>query len=199
MDTGVILEYNGMTLYADDIAVVCDDYINSLPDQSMIYKSTVFSGMLDSIYKRCIKNIIPEKYNLDFTLLDNIFNNIYIPLCYRYNKVPTIIQFCILVNIDNGHISDLKNGVYRSNGSKANTANSQTVKKWFSVCESALLDKAISESSIGSIFALKANFGYRDNQTITLETPSQIPHETAEQIAAKHANAMLPEKPVFDD
>ena len=45
------------------------------------------------------------------------------------------------------------------------------------------------------IFALKANFGYRDNQTITLESPSMIPHETAEQIAAKHASAMLPEKP----
>lgn len=198
MDTGIILEYNGITLYADDITVICDDYINSLPEQSMIYKSTVFSGMLDSIYKRCIKNVIPEKYNLDFTLLDNIFNNIYIPLCYRYNKVPTIIQFCVLVNIDNGNISDLKNGVYR-NGYKANTATTQTVKKWYSVCESALLDKAISESSIGSIFALKANFGYRDNQTITLETQSQIPHETAEQIAAKHASAILPEKPILDE
>lgn len=198
MDNSIVA-CNGVEIYQTEIDILCEEYINSLPDSNLIYKSSVFSGLLDYIYKHCLKDRIRDQLKLDFELLDNIFNCIYIPICYKFDKVPTIIQFCVLVNIDNGHISDIKNGIYRTNGTKANTNHVQTVKKWYNTCESALLGKAINESSIGSIFALKSNFGYRDNQTITVESGSVLPHESAEQIAARHAAAMLPEKPVIDD
>lgn len=194
MDNSIVA-CNGVEIYQTEIDILCEEYINSLPDSNLIYKSSVFSGLLDYIYKHCLKDRIRDQLKLDFELLDNIFNCIYIPICYKFDKVPTIIQFCVLVNIDNGHISDIKNGIYRTNGTKANTNHVQTVKKWYNTCESALLGKAINESSIGSIFALKSNFGYRDNQTITVESGSVLPHESAEQIAARHAAAMLPEKP----
>lgn len=194
MDNSIVA-CNGVEIYQTEIDILCEEYINSLPDSNLIYKSSVFSGLLDYIYKHCLKDRIRDQLKLDFELLDNIFNCIYIPICYKFDKVPTIIQFCVLVNIDNGHISDIKNGIYRTNGTKANTIHVQTVKKWYNTCESALLGKAINESSIGSIFALKSNFGYRDNQTITVESGSALPHESAEQIAARHAAAMLPEKP----
>ena len=193
--SAAILSYNGIEIFENDISILCDEYINSLPDSNMIYKSAVFSGMLDYIYKHCIKNIIPEQNKLNFELLDNIFNSVYIPLCYRFDKVPTIIQFCVLVNIDNGNISDVKNGIYRSNGAKVNTNSTQTVKKWYNTCESALLGKAINESSIGSIFALKSSFGYHENQTVTIESRQLAPHETPEQIAAKYSDIERPEKP----
>lgn len=192
---GTLITVNGIELYQSDIDVLCDEYINSLPDSSMIYKSSVFSGLLDYIYKHCLKNILPSDFRLDFQVLDKVFYSVYIPLCYRFDKVPTIVQFSVLVNIDNAHITDLRNGVYRANGSRVSPEKSQTVKKWYDVCESALLGKAINESSIGSIFALKSSFGYRDNQTITIEQGQQIPHETAEQIAAKYADIERPELP----
>lgn len=203
MDNSIIA-YNGTEIYQSDIDQLCDEYINSLPVPEMVYKTAVFNGLLDYIYKHLLKNIIKSDNGIrnngyDFKLLDDIFYGLYLPLTYKFNKTATVLQFCVLCRMDNRNISDVKNGLYRSNGTKPNPVNTQTVQKWYSVCESALYDRAIEDNSIGAIFGLKANYGYRDNQTITLETQSQIPHETAEQIAAKHANAMLPEKPIFDD
>ena len=70
--------------------------------------------------------------------------------------------FC---NIDNNALSQLKRGTY-DDGSKVKHDTCLTVRKWYSTCESMLLSKAQNESSIGSIFALKANYGYRDNDTV---------------------------------
>lgn len=203
MDNSIIA-YNGTEIYQSDIDQLCDEYIDTLPVPDMIYKTAVFNGLLDYIYKRLLKNIIKTdngKTNsgYDFKLLDDIFYGIYLPLTYKYNKTATVLQFCCLCHIANSNLTDIRKGVYRNRGTAVNTASTQTVQKWFEVCESALYNRAIEDNSIGAIFGLKANYGYRDSQVITVETPSQIPHETAEQIAAKYANAMLPEKPVIDD
>ena len=199
MDNSIIA-YNGIEIYQSDIDVLCDEYINSLPVPEMVYKTAVFNGLLDYIYKHLLKNIIKSdngktNNSYDYELLDKIFFELYLPVVYKYNKTPTVLQFCCLCHIANSNLSDIRKGVYRSNGSKANTQNTQTVQKWFDICESALYNRAIEDNSIGAIFGLKAAYNWRDTQTITLETPSTIPHETAEQIAAKHANAILPEKP----
>lgn len=202
-DGNVLLTYNGLEVYENDILYVCDEYINRLPDSSMIYKSTVFAGMLKYIYRQCIRDIIETDRNNNtlkrnennYKLLDDIFNNIYIYLCSLYNIVPSIIQFCVLVDIDNTTVSDLRKGKYRTNGMEANPANSQTVQKWYAVCESMLLSKATNESSIGSIFALKANYGYRDNVTQLEITNQQEQRQSAAEIMEKYRNAELPEMP----
>lgn len=196
----VLVSYNGIEVYPDDIAILCDEYINNLPNPEIIYKSAGFCGLLEYIYSRKLKHVVINKpgKGYDFTVLDNIFYNIYLPLCYRYNITPTVIQFTALARIDNTHLGDIKNGVYSSNGSRVNPAHMRTVKNWFNACESALLGRAVNDNGIGAIFALKANYGYRET------APSQEPqaieaHESAEQIAARHSAARLPEKPILED
>ena len=195
----VMLSHNGTEIYKTDIDILCDEYINSLSNPDMIYKSAVFNGLLDYIYKHSLKVILGNKVKNDYQLLNNIFYNIYLPICYKYNKTPTILQFSVLCDIDNTNLSDIKNGVYRMDGSKVNPATTQTVRKWYQSCESALLGKAVEESSIGSMFALKACFAYRDNVIVT-ESPQLLTVDSPETIAERHKqNALtMPEKPMLD-
>lgn len=186
----IIISEHGIEIYRNEIAVICDEYIQSLPQPENITKSVVFSGMLFELSNRIIKPFLSavktqkgiSQYYNDYDSLNSVFYNIYIPLCTQYGIIPSVLQFSVLCDIDNAILGDIKNGVYRANGSKVNPANSQTVKKWFSTCESFLLTKATNESSIGSIFALKANYNYNDNlQKIEIvnsansaDTPAQI-------------------------
>ena len=86
-----------------------------------------------------------------------------------------------------------------SDGSRVNKNTTHIVQKWSRTCEAALENKAIEESSIGSIFVLKSRFQWRDNTTLTLETGQQTPHESAAEIAQRHSAARLPEAPQLDD
>lgn len=201
MDECILAENNGIQVYDSDIQLYCDEYINSLPDESMVYKPAVFSGLLLYIYNHCIKQLcIKDKSNrLNFNLLDNIFYNIYIPLCYRYNITPKIITFCAnLVMIDNGHISDIYRGV-NNYGEKVSRDSEEIVKKWYGICESGLVEKTVENNGIGSMFLLKAKYGYRDNDNVLTIQTQQTQHETAAEIAARYSNASLPEKPQLDE
>ena len=183
-----ILTANGIEVYQSEIDIVCKEYIDSLFNPEMISKSSVFSGMLFEISKRIIKPFLEaDKQNRNskqhnFELLNAVFYNIYIPVCNRFNICPSVLLFSVLCDISNEHLSDIRNGIYRSNKSVVTPANTQTVKNWYAVCESMLLSKAVNESSIGSIFALKANYNYNDslqkveviNSTNSLNTPEQI-------------------------
>lgn len=190
-----IIKHNDISIYSSDIQLLTEEYISTLDNPEMIYKSLVFSGLLEYIYKRLLCNILPDnnKPN-DYDLLNAVFYEIYIKLCYRYNINPTIIGFSVFTHIDNTNLSDIKNGVYRTDKSKVNPGTSQLVKRWYSVCESGLVGKVADSSSIGSMFLLKSVYGYSDNQTITIQQNDSLTHETAEQIAARHSDAQLPEK-----
>lgn len=202
MRDNIIITVDGLEVYQSEIDIIVSQYIESLPDPMMIYKAPVFKGLLLEIYNNKIKYIIAtDKQNRqsvynNYSLLDDIFNNIYIPLVYKYCLVPTIQEFCVFVGISNSNLTDVKNGVYRSNGSKANPESTQTVKKWFEVCESALISKAYTENSIGAIFGLKAAHGWQEakQQLEIITTGSQ--QATPEQIAQKYADL---EKPVLID
>lgn len=190
----VILTYNNIELYQSEIDILCDEYIKTLHDESMIYKSTVFSGMLNYIYLHKLKYIIPDTYNNDYKLLDLIFDQVYINLCTRFNICPSIIQFATLCHFDNSVLTEIKSGTYRD-GSRVSADTYKTVKKWYAVCESMLLSKATNESSIGSIFALKANYSYRDNDTPQLIQVTSATQATPEQIAEKYRDTKQPELP----
>ena len=131
--------------------------------------------------------------------MDSIFYNIYIDLCSRYNIVPSIIQFCVFCNIDNAALSDIKAGIWKNteSGYKVNSVTSQTVKKWYSTCESMLLSKATNENGIGAIFALKANYGYveRGQEPPQLD---QVTQSTPEQIQERYKDAKRPELPSLE-
>lgn len=194
-----IVAYQGIEIYGSDVEIVCQDYIDRLPDINMIYtKSAIFLGMLDSVYKRVLKPLIynPEqvKQQHNYKLLDDIFYAVYCPICFRFNKTPTIVGFCSLVGLDQSKLYEIKTGVYHD-GSKVNITTCRLITKWYSTCEAALVNKTVDENGIGSMFLLKAKYGYRDNQTLTIETGSKMVHETAAEIAERYANTRLPEKP----
>ena len=199
-DNSILAKYNDIEIYQSDIDLYCQEYIDNLPDEQLIYKTPTFTGLLEYLYRKVIKNIVVKDYTgYDYNVLDNIFYNIYIPLTGKYGFTPTVIQFCTLVKIDNANISDIKNGVYRTSGIEAKKEKTQTVKRWYNTCESALLSRAVDNNSIGSIFALKSVYQYNDSQTIRIEQDTTPTHESAAEISARYASASLPEKPQLDE
>lgn len=197
---GIVTQYGDITIYSDDIAVLCEQYITTLPDPSMIYKASVFRGLLDYLYRHCLKNVnirkAENKAYLDYQKLDKLFFELYLPLTYKYNSIPSIMGFCSMLHISNEGLSDVKQG-YNSNGNaRVNKADVEIVKKWSMICESSLYDKATTENSIGAIFGLKAGFGWKE--AVASPEPYTLPSvDSPEQIAARHAQAALnmPEKP----
>lgn len=200
-DNSILAKYNDIEIYQSDIDLYCQEYIDNLPDEQLIYKTPTFTGLLEYLYRKVIKNVVIKNnnYRYDFSVLDSIFYNIYIPLTAKYGFTPSVVQFCTLVKIDNSNISDIRTGVHRNNGSEVNKSNHQTVKKWYNTCESALLSRAVDTNSIGSIFALKSVYQYNDSQTIRIEQDVTPSHESAAEIAARYSNATLPEKPQLDE
>lgn len=196
---GIVTQYGDITIYSDDIAVLCEQYINSLPNPDNIYKSNTFKGLLDYIYRHYLKDIditSKDKANAhNYQLLDKLFFDLYLPLVYKYNNSPSVLGFCTMCHISAEHISSVANGLYRD-GSRVNSQNSQIVKKWYQVTESSLFDKAVNESSVGSIFLLKSKFSYRETAPL-IEVSNVEQIDSPEQIAARHAQAALnmPEKP----
>ena len=196
---GIVTQYGDITIYSDDIALLCEQYINSLPNPDNIYKSNTFKGLLDYIYRHYLKDIditSKDKANAhNYQLLDKLFFDLYLPLVYKYNNSPSVLGFCTMCHISAEHISSVANGLYRD-GSRVNSQNSQIVKKWYQVTESSLFDKAVNESSVGSIFLLKSKFSYRETAPL-IEVSNVEQIDSPEQIAARHAQAALnmPKKP----
>ena len=190
----LLIDYRGIEYYKSDIDIICNEYIDSLEDPSMIYRSIVFSGLLQLIYKRVLKNVISNNEHIDYTLLNDIFYNLYIPLCNKYNIAPSIIQFTSMCRISYDSINNNYKGI-RTDGGKANKKNVEIVKNWHDFIESGYLSKAVNEASIGSIFALKAIYKYRDTSTVEITQGTLADHDTPEMIAERHKGAKIPEKP----
>ena len=112
-------------------------------------------------------------------------------------QTPTILQFCTeFVGIDNTHLTDVKNGFYRSNDSRVNPEHTQIVKKWFSVCESRLASRTLETNSIGSMFILKSKYNWIESKQQIEIINGSSQQATPEQIAQKYKDL---EKPVLID
>lgn len=202
MKDNVIIANNGTEIYQSDIDILCDDYIATLPDPTTIYsKSTSFSGLLLYIYKHCIKQLIyndkvlrGNTFNNNYALLNDIFREIYIPLCYKYDIEPTIVQFCFFTDIERSNLTDINNGIYRKDGSRVNPETQRTVKKWFLACEESSLAGAKKHGKIGDIFDLKSNYGYTEAPQ-KLEIVGAESRQSAAEIMEKYRNAELPVMP----
>ena len=189
-----LIEYNGKIITSGDLESVINRYLSTLINPADIYKNNrLFNGMLLYIYKHLIIYILPNSYNNDYELFDSIFNNIYIPLCYLYNHIPTVSNFCILIHIDYNQFYDIKSGTH-IDGSKVNNNTHRIIQKWISICNSELLDNIIHNNSIGSMFLAKVH-GFREdnitNVNITVNTP-QISESQLNSIA-KSGLPMLPD------
>ena len=87
-----------------------------------------------------------------------------------------------MIGIDNTTILSWKDGEYRSGGEGASSERSRTVKKWYSECESSLVDGATERNSVGCIFALKANYGYTETPQRIEITGAQAPALSQDEI-----------------
>ena len=196
---------NGVEIYETKIHEYADEYINNLSDPDSINNNpSLFTGMLKYIYKYLFKPGKKDKVlsnsnsNLDLSdidLLDNIWS-IYTELCYKYSKRPTILNFSLMIGVDNTTIDSWRRGEYRAGDEGASSTRSQTVKKWLKECESSLVDGATERNSVGCIFALKANYGYTETPQrieITGANAPALSQEDIRQIADQARKESLPE------
>ena len=195
---------NGIEVYEHDIKYYADEYISQLPEKedSINNNPSLFTGMIKYIYKHLFKPGKKDKvkYNAntnldtgDIELLNNIWE-VYTELCYKYNKRPTILNFSLLIGIDNRTIDTWRRGEFRAGEDGTSSAHSQTVKKWLAECESSLVDGATERNSVGCIFALKANYGYTETPQRVEIVNGQQPEQIAADIAARHKIGQV-EKP----
>lgn len=197
---------NGTEIYETKIHEYVDEYINTLDDPESINNNpSLFTGMIKYIYKHLFKPGKKDKVlsnsnsNLDLSdidLLDNIWG-IYTELCYKYSKRPTILNFSLMIGVDNTTIDSWRRGEYRAGDEGASSTRSQTVKKWLKECESSLVDGATERNSVGCIFALKANYGYTETPQRVEIVNGQTPDQVAADIAARHRIGQVdrPERP----
>ena len=185
---------NGAEVYEHDIKYYADEYINTLDDPESINNNpSLFTGMIKYIYKHLFKN--NPVNNDDIGLIDNIWS-IYTELCYKYSKRPTLLNFSLLVGINNDTFNAWKNGEYRRGADGTSSEHSRTVKKWLAECESSLVDGATERNSVGCIFALKANYGYTETPQrieITGANAPALSQEDIRQIADQARKESLPE------
>lgn len=170
-------------LFADMESYISEYEANTpfIPGQTNI--TAYINLLLDKLYKRYFR---PDNYvhgkphtKLDLSDPDLIVSTweFYRGICLRYGGTCTVQRFCVFVGMNRETLDTWQNGEYRT------TAHSNIVKMFKQQSESDLLSRAIEGNSIGSIFALKAGFGYNDNQPQTLTVKrDDMPQLTQEEI-----------------
>lgn len=194
-NNNVITTYNGIEVYYSDISVLCSEYESQFDDlEERKNKPMFFTGLITYINRHLFKNITSIKYNNDYNALNDLFFECFIPLCAKYNKTITLQNFCLMTGIDNGMLSVILSGTH-NDGSRVKPETVETVKKWKSACESALIDSGMSGNPVFSIFALKAGHGWKEEPQRLEIVGTNAPQATPEQIAEKYRDAKRPELP----
>lgn len=173
---------DNITPVIDNINTAIADFIKHNPSLDL-YTNLGLSQLLKGI-KRVIRplfingdSIKPDYDNIQ--LIDNIWN-VYAYICCYFGAMPTILRFGLMSDISNSAINTWLNGDYRS------SEHRQTAQKWKAECESGLYSEVIKSGNIGCMFALKANYGYRDNVVINVTAQdTAAPAASVEQIAAE--------------
>lgn len=216
MVNNTVKAYDGSEIYTSKILELADDFFDHELDdkrrEEIYYNSSIFMSMI--LY---ISDNIPKPDNNDIDLLDNIFN-IYIRLCVKYNMLPTLEAYSMLININPATLSKWSSGEYRTSvyydskgeyikdfpawrlnhqneqyRAEASTAHSQTVKKWKETCKSFLVNSLQNSrgTDANKIFIAKAAYGMVETAPVPIVNQEQ--HRTAEQIAADYGTqAALP-------
>ena len=101
-----------------------------------------------------------------------------------------------MTGIDNSLLSQILSGTY-NDGSRVNSETFQTVKKWKSTTESALIDNGMTGNPVFSIFALKANHGWKETPQ-EIQLTGETTRATPEQIAERYKDIKRPEIPELE-
>lgn len=113
-----------------------------------------------------IRKYIPKINHDNLQLLDYIFN-LYIELCLKYNRLPTIQGFSILSNISYNTLIRWKNGMLKVSPERINL-----LEKWFNTCKGFLADDLNNseKTSVNKIFIAKSIYGINDNVNAITDT-----------------------------
>ena len=190
----ILAESDKGIITTGDIERSIEEFTDTLPNPEVLEKPghKSFNNLLRYIHKHNIRYVIPNTYNIDYSLLDDIFINIYIPLCYKYNRIPSVNNYYAnLLLQDYDIVYDIKQGIYRGNGNKVNKNTSLIVKKWISICNGELIDDIMHTGNVGGIFTAKTR-GFTDQpQAAPLVQVALAPSIDAKQLEAIRAG--LPE------
>jgi len=149
-------------------------YMELLPVPEQIYKnSNVFNGMLLYLYNKCIIKVLPNDYMNDYTVLDQIFMNIYIPLCTIYGYNPSVLSFTGFMRLNENTINCIHNNRYQDGITVNNSKDcKRIIDHWFTITKGILADSAANTNGnpAGKIFILKAVHGLQDQNTVRIET-----------------------------
>lgn len=216
MKNNTVLTGTGVEVYTNNISLLADEFIERELEeerrQEIYNNSNVFMAMI--LY---IADNIDKPDNNDIELLDSIFN-IYIRLCVKYNMLPTLECFSMLISVNPSTLSKWSSGEYRTNiyydskgdyikdfpawqlnhkgeqyRAEPSTAHSQTVKKWKETCKNFLVNSLQNSKGVDAnkIFIAKAAYGMVETAPVPVQNAEQ--HRTAEQIAADYgAQVALP-------
>ena len=173
-------------IYKNNIYALVDDVkqeplYEGLTDRELKQDKSFFSALVQYIYNNYIGDLLGNKDRTtktvypDIDILNDLFN-IYIDLVikYKWNNRPTILEFSILTGVSRDSYYKWLKGDFDNNiavGDKRKHITSKytnTVQKWNTICESALVDG--SGDTIKELFLLKAKYGYReqDDRQITI-------------------------------
>ncbi len=157
------------------IMTICNDFISRHPNINLCSSQGLTELLKD----------IRRKYKADKDNIKelNILWDIYTVICCTCRIKPTLMRYCIMVDISRDTINSWLRGEY---GGRVASGHSDTAQKWKQECESTLYDEVIQTGNIGCMFALKANYGYRDNiQIIQTDGKASLPAYSREEIAAR--------------
>jgi len=186
IDDTIVTSKEGKYITKTEIQNSIDNYINTLykPDDIFNNKPMIFNGLLEYIYRHNIKPIIPNTYNYDWQLLDNVFENIYINLCYTFSYIPMVSIFCNhMVHIDVKYIYNIKDGIRVTDNSKVNPNIIRYIQKWLTICDSDLFTHIAQTNGVGGMFVAKVR-GYSDQpQQIAVNISADVPKLDLKQIA----------------
>ena len=176
-----------------DIEISVKAYTDSLHNPDDIYnnKPMIFNGLLEYIYRHNIKRLIPENcYSYDWDLLNDIFINIYINLCYTFGYIPMVSTFILhLVHANISYAYTIKSGI-RCDGSKVTSKVTNYLKIWSEYSDSDLFNHIAQNNSVGGMFVAKVR-GYSDTPS---PSPAMVVNLTPniDEKQLKSIAAMLP-------
>lgn len=184
MSDNTITASNGVEIYADDMYIYADEYINALHDKDIIYsqKGNAFTGLIKYINKHMC---FSQDMYADINVLNDIWDN-YTDLCYKYNQNPTIEEYALLIGCSRSTLYSWRDGEMRSADicDKLGSSRSDTIKKWSEECKVGRY-KSAAAGNVGGIFLCKAVDGMVET------APAQVPYsgeqrKSNEQILQEH-------------
>ena len=186
-----------------DIENAIEDYKSKLPVPENLYtKIQTFDGMIRYVYTTVINKVILRSNRIDYSLLNDVFYKIYLPLCNIYGFIPSIALFSNMIGVSHSTLSNANNSntVYKTNVVNGDNdvynfnEYDRYSKAWTATCEAALSGQVANHNSIGSMFLLKAKYGYSENNTLTVQTADNVPKIDEKQLV-QIASANVPELP----